>query len=214
MQHLRCTFSISPKEVIHIVPGRSFGQKHSQSKSTSALYRALHTQQPKMAKNFGDEEQRTQDQAAHEMRADSEKEIKRNPHPDFGKVEASRPNWRNKDWDWTKTKAPNWKFGQGANDGGECLKKKHIEIDPYEKGRPAAFNYKLMISAIVPRPIGFLSTRSKDGKATITVNKLAMQGRVDTIFKAYQRILQPSATPKWSTMYVHPFTKRKAGWEY
>lgn len=34
----------------------------------------------------------------------------------------------------------------------------HREIDPYAEGRLAGDNYKLLISAIVPRPIGFLST--------------------------------------------------------
>ena len=61
---------------------------------------------------------------------------------------------------------PDWKPGSGSNDGGAWKKHKHIEIDPYEDGRPATFNYKLLISAIIPRPIGFISTRSKDGTST------------------------------------------------
>ena len=104
--------------------------------------------------------------AGHEQRADAEKEIKRNPHPDFKKVEESRSDWDKaaSEWTWTKTKDPSWKPGQGGNDGQASLKKNHIEIDPNEEGRPAAFNYKLLISAIVPRFIGFVSTRSNDGK--------------------------------------------------
>ncbi|KAF2488340.1 hypothetical protein BU16DRAFT_231224 [Lophium mytilinum] len=98
---------------------------------------------------------------------DAEKSIKRNPHPDFKKVEASRPEWdASKGFAYTQTKNPNWKPGDGANDGGECLTKEHREIDPYAEGRPAVFNYKLLISAIVPRPIGFVSTISKDGSST------------------------------------------------
>ena len=58
-----------------------------------------------------------------------------------------------------------WKPGDGANDGDESLKKQHVEIDPYEAGRPSVANYKLLISAITPRFIGFLSTMSKDGKS-------------------------------------------------
>ncbi|MCJ1401634.1 hypothetical protein MMC11_004851 [Xylographa trunciseda] len=119
-----------------------------------------------MTKNFGDEEQRAHDPSAHEQRADSEKTIQRNPHPDFGKVQASRPDWPDVATTFTKTKDPNWKPGQGGNDGGASLSKEHVEIDPYAEGRPAAFNYKLMISAIVPRFIGFISTRSKDGTST------------------------------------------------
>ena len=117
-----------------------------------------------MAKNFGDGEQREHDPAAHEQRMDAEKEIKRNPHGDFNKVQASRPEWpTHPEWSFSQTKDPNWRLGQGGNDGGESLKREHVEINPYEEGRPGAFNYKLLISAIVPRPIGFCSTRSKDG---------------------------------------------------
>ncbi|KAL8715543.1 MAG: hypothetical protein Q9220_000879 [cf. Caloplaca sp. 1 TL-2023] len=120
-----------------------------------------------MPANFGDQEQKSHDPSATEQRQDSEKAVGRNPHPDFKKVEGSRPDWRPvESWQWTKTINPDWKLGRGANDGGESLTKQHIEIDPYEHGRPAVFNYKLLISAIVPRPIGFVSTRSEDGKST------------------------------------------------
>ena len=129
-----------------------------------------------MTKNFGDEEQRALDPSAHEQRTDSEKTIQRNPHPDFRKVQASRPEWpADPAREFTKTKAPDWKPGQGANDGGECLKKDHVEIDPYEEGRPPAFNYKLMISAIIPRFIGFISTRSKNGEKQMIGERLFSQ---------------------------------------
>lgn len=99
--------------------------------------------------------------------ADAEKTIQRNPHPDFSKVEASRPVFDTKNaWKFTKTKQPSWKPGDGPNDDGECLTKEHREIDPYAEGRPAVNNYKLLISAIIPRPVGFISTRSKDGSST------------------------------------------------
>lgn len=82
-------------------------------------------------------------------------------------MEAGRPPWRSQEgWAFTQTKKPDWKPGQGANDGGECLNHEHVDIDPYQDGRPATFNYKLLISAIIPRPIGFVSTRSKDGSST------------------------------------------------
>jgi flavin reductase (DIM6/NTAB) family NADH-FMN oxidoreductase RutF len=66
----------------------------------------------------------------------------------------------------TKTPMPDWKPGVGSNDGGKWKEHQHVEINPYEDGRPATFNYKLLISAIIPRPIGFVSTRSKDGSST------------------------------------------------
>jgi flavin reductase (DIM6/NTAB) family NADH-FMN oxidoreductase RutF len=98
---------------------------------------------------------------------DAEKAIKRNPHPDFKKVEASRQPWdKSLSFNVKQTVNPDWKYGDGANDGGESLKVPHVEIDPYEEGRPAVWNYKLLISAIVPRPIGFVSTRSTDGSST------------------------------------------------
>ncbi|KAH6654286.1 hypothetical protein BKA67DRAFT_518339 [Truncatella angustata] len=96
----------------------------------------------------------------------AEAEIKRNPHPDFKKVEGSRPDWdKNASFHYTKTANPDWKFGTGANDL-HPTGAKHVSIDPYEEGRPAPFNYKLLISGVVPRPIGFVSTASPDGQAT------------------------------------------------
>ena len=117
-----------------------------------------------MPVNFSDADQKANDPSAHEQRVDSEKTVGRNPHPDFASVQDSRPDWREeRSWNFTKTRKPNWKLGDGPNDGGECLNKEHVEIDPYEEGRPAVYNYKLLISGIIPRPIGFISTRSKDG---------------------------------------------------
>jgi flavin reductase (DIM6/NTAB) family NADH-FMN oxidoreductase RutF len=114
-----------------------------------------------------DKEQRREDPTAHEQMLDGEAAIKRNPHGNFKEVEASRPAWREQSsWNFTQTRNPNWQAGDGANDNGESLKHDHVDIDPYADGRPATFNYKLLISAIVPRPVGFVSTRSADGKST------------------------------------------------
>ncbi|RYP31416.1 hypothetical protein DL767_005773 [Monosporascus sp. MG133] len=93
----------------------------------------------------------------------SETEMKRNPHPDFKKVEGSRPDWDvGQRFNHKKTADPSWTFGGGANGlhAPEEAAARHVSIDPYEAGRPAPFNYKLLISAIVPRPIGFVSTMS------------------------------------------------------
>lgn len=100
-----------------------------------------------------------------EQRMDAEQTVRRNPHGDFNAVQNSRPDFDHSldGFTYTKTPKPDWQLGDGGNDGGESLKKKHIQIDPYEEGRPAVFNYKLMISAIIPRLVGFVSTRSKDG---------------------------------------------------
>jgi len=110
---------------------------------------------------------RTPKMSTVQQRADAEKLVQRNPHPDFKSVESQRaPFDKTIKWNIKQTVKPDWKFGDGANDGGECLKKEHVSIDPYEEGRPAIFNYKLLISGITPRPIGFISTVSKDGKST------------------------------------------------
>lgn len=86
---------------------------------------------------------------------------------DFDKVQASRPEFkREREVTFTQPPNPNWKEGDGANDGGASLKKNHVEIDPHEDGRDVASNYKLLISGIVPRPIALISTKSKDGKTT------------------------------------------------
>ncbi|KAJ8606043.1 hypothetical protein MRB53_041241 [Persea americana] len=114
-----------------------------------------------------DQEQRREDPTAADQMLDAEKHIQRNPHGDFKQVEAGRPPWQDQEkWTFTQTKNVDWKAGDGGNDGGESLKHEHIDINPYEDSRPATFNYKLLISGIVPRPIAFLSTRSKDGSST------------------------------------------------
>lgn len=59
---------------------------------------------------------------------------------------------------------PDWTYGSGANDGGESLTKHHVEIDPFAEGRPMFHNYSLLVSGIVPRPIGFVSTISATGE--------------------------------------------------
>ncbi|KAK3332551.1 hypothetical protein B0T19DRAFT_415957 [Cercophora scortea] len=101
-------------------------------------------------------------------RALLESEVKRNPHPDFKTVESSRPPWdASSVLTYTQTASPSWTFGDGANGTDPAAETTpHISIDPYAAGRPATFNYKLLISAIIPRPIAFLSTRSADGTST------------------------------------------------
>lgn len=98
-------------------------------------------------------------------KTDAEKEIKRNPHGDFKAVEASRPPFEKNDFHFTQTPKPDWKAGSGANEPS-CLEKEHRQINPYAEGRAVVQNYKMLISAIVPRPVGFVSTISADGKST------------------------------------------------
>ncbi|KAJ3043873.1 hypothetical protein HDV00_003911 [Rhizophlyctis rosea] len=99
---------------------------------------------------------------------DGGKHATHNPHPDFKSVEATRPPFDStSQFHITKTVNPDWKFGDGANGIGRAAAgSNHLAIDPYESGRPAGFNYKLLISSIIPRPIAFVSTRSADGTST------------------------------------------------
>lgn len=86
-------------------------------------------------------------------------------HSNFKEVEATRPDFDHEaPIKVVKSPNPSWKYGQGVNDGGASLRKKHVEIDPYAQGRPMMSNYNLLVSGIVPRPIGFISTLSADGK--------------------------------------------------
>ncbi|KAJ9613494.1 hypothetical protein H2200_003436 [Cladophialophora chaetospira] len=102
----------------------------------------------------------------------SEDNVRRNPHPDFKLVEKSRPDWRQHDTVLhTKTQNPDWRYGDGDTDAQNSLKKEHVEIDPYEPGRDRILNYKLLLSAVVPRPIGWISTCSKDGTIFRTANQ-------------------------------------------
>lgn len=99
-------------------------------------------------------------------KADAEQSVQRNPHPDFKKVEASRPSFdQSNQFHFVKTPKPDWNPGEGANNSAS-LSKKHREIDPYAEGRPAVHNYKLLISGIAPRPVGFVSTISEDGQSS------------------------------------------------
>lgn len=92
-----------------------------------------------------------------------ESQVRRNPHPDFKKVEASRPPFeKDVKWHYNQTVDPNWKPGTGATDD-EWKKHEKIEIDPYGQDRNPVDNYKMLISGVTPRPIGFVSSISKDG---------------------------------------------------
>ncbi|KAI4754028.1 hypothetical protein E4T52_12910 [Aureobasidium sp. EXF-3400] len=66
----------------------------------------------------------------------------------------------------TKPRNPDWHWGSGNSDAHQGLEN-HVEIDPYEEGRPMAKNYTLLISGIAPRPIGLTSTISAEGKPNL-----------------------------------------------
>jgi flavin reductase (DIM6/NTAB) family NADH-FMN oxidoreductase RutF len=67
----------------------------------------------------------------------------------------------------TKSKKPDWTFGEGSTTAKQEVQRKHVEIDPFKEGRSWFHNYTLLVSGIVPRPIGFVSTISKDGNKNL-----------------------------------------------
>lgn len=87
----------------------------------------------------------------------------------FAETEASRPDFdHSKKIEVTKSPYPEWKFGQGVPDDGASLAPKHHEIDPYAADRPMINNYRLLVSGIAPRPVGFISTVNSDGQKNLS----------------------------------------------
>lgn len=100
-------------------------------------------------------------------------------HPPFKQVEGSRPEFDAKQqWSWTKTPSPEWTVGSGAN-GVESLpgvkeglwdgtqpEGRFREVDPAKEEAKGKL-YKMLISAITPRPIGFISTVNAKGETNL-----------------------------------------------
>lgn len=84
----------------------------------------------------------------------------------FNEIQSKRPNFDHSRTpiEVTKSPYPDWGYGQGVPDGGVSASKNHVEIDPYVSDRPMVNNYRLLVSGIAPRPIGFISTISGDGE--------------------------------------------------
>lgn len=101
----------------------------------------------------------------------TEAKIRRNQRGDFKAVEVTRPAWDDAaSIHFTQTPEPNWAFGSGANYthalvSASAQNAKHVAVDPNGPGRSRYENYKLLVSAVCPRPIAFVSTRSRDGKS-------------------------------------------------
>lgn len=88
-------------------------------------------------------------------------------HRPIEEVEAERPAFpADSEWKFSKTPNPQWKRGTGASDT-EWKNHKKVSFDPYAEGRTLVDNYKTLISGVVPRPVGFVSTVSKDGKRNL-----------------------------------------------
>jgi len=69
---------------------------------------------------------------------------------------------------FTKTAPPDpsWNVGSGASTRS-TESPRTLAIDPYSPSRSASDNYRLLVSGIIPRPIGFVSTVGADGSANL-----------------------------------------------
>lgn len=80
---------------------------------------------------------------------------------DFTKTQSTRPPFiPNKPITLTQSPNPSWSYGSGVPNPSQHT---HISIDPYAPTRTPRSNYNLLISSILPRPIGFISTISLSG---------------------------------------------------
>ncbi|KAJ5088308.1 hypothetical protein N7456_011924 [Penicillium angulare] len=87
----------------------------------------------------------------------------------FEEKQAKRPDFdHSKPIEVTKSPYPQWKYGEGVPDNGASLAQKHHEIDPYAPDRPMINNYRLLVSGIAPRPIGFISTVNSKGEKNLS----------------------------------------------
>ncbi|KAI1034596.1 hypothetical protein LB504_004598 [Fusarium proliferatum] len=88
------------------------------------------------------------------------------PITNFEETIANRPDFDHsgKPIEITKSPDPSWSYGDGVRTGQSPTDKIHREIDPYSPDRSVGQNYRLLISGIAPRPVGFISTISGDGE--------------------------------------------------
>lgn len=87
----------------------------------------------------------------------------------FADTEARRPDFDHaKPIEVTKSPHPAWTYGDGVPDNGASLAQPHHEIDPYAPDRSALANYRLLVSGVAPRPVGFLSTVDAAGRKNLS----------------------------------------------
>ncbi|KAJ4381050.1 hypothetical protein N0V86_003397 [Didymella sp. IMI 355093] len=87
---------------------------------------------------------------------------------DYQETQTTRPDFEPlKPVIMTKSPNPTWTSGIGVTESASTGSADHVEVDPYALDRPMTSNYTLLISGIAPRPVGFLSTASKDGKKNL-----------------------------------------------
>ncbi|KAI5477753.1 Flavin reductase-like, FMN-binding domain containing protein [Pseudohyphozyma bogoriensis] len=89
-------------------------------------------------------------------------------HPPFKQTEAARPPWdTSASLTYCQTAKPDWQPGSGANDLMSAYNGKEVEIDPKAPLKEGASLYKMIISAVTPRPIAFVSTVNTEGAINV-----------------------------------------------
>ena len=85
----------------------------------------------------------------------------------------------------TQSRNRQWSWGDGALSDEEGSDQGHILIDPQDDHRTVADNYRLLISGIIPRPIGFVSTLSQNGKPNACQKVRVRSGVYEKTFATY-----------------------------
>ncbi|GAA6011860.1 hypothetical protein JCM11491_000774 [Sporobolomyces phaffii] len=96
------------------------------------------------------------------------------PHPPFKQVEASRPDFDQSNvLSHSKTPNPDWRVGSGQSfpddsNGGTLSKDTTFEINPDEiEAKDKGKLYKMLISAVTPRPIAFVASQDRNGRGNL-----------------------------------------------
>lgn len=79
-------------------------------------------------------------------------------------INDSREQFSPISWKLVQAPKPDFKPGDGGSVAGGDKK---IQIDPYGEGRNVFDNYKLLTSAVTPRPIALVSTVGKNGEKNL-----------------------------------------------
>lgn len=86
--------------------------------------------------------------------------------PDIASVSGNPAFDESKKLHYKRNPLSKWKPGSGAT-SDEWKRHKKIPIELNGEGRSPVDNFRMLVTAIVPRPIGFVSTVSKDGKRNL-----------------------------------------------
>lgn len=79
-------------------------------------------------------------------------------------TDSTREPFSPKEWKLVQSPRPDFHAGDG---GALVAGATKIQVDPYGEGRSVVDNYRLLTSAVTPRPVGLVSTVGKDGQKNL-----------------------------------------------